>query len=132
MSDTHEIEILLVEEVLDRQSKRLQTFLLYTSILDRLCGPLCEALLLDPPGSGQETLEHLERANLAGVNGLTWEQGEDAYTDENTILPAFRADAVPLDVLVTDTDFKSPSTWDGWEMDPIKFPDPKAFFDWSA
>ena len=51
---------------------------------------------------------------------------------ENTILPKFRADGVPLDVLVTDTDFKSPSTWDGWEMDPAKFPDPKAFFDWSA
>jgi alpha-glucosidase (family GH31 glycosyl hydrolase) len=51
---------------------------------------------------------------------------------ENTILPKFRADSVPLDVLVTDTDFKSPSTWDGWEMDPSKFPDPKAFFDWAA
>src|SRR6266550_2200107 len=51
---------------------------------------------------------------------------------EDTILPRFRADGVPLDVLVTDTDFKSPSTWDGWEMDPAKFPDPKAFFDWSA
>jgi hypothetical protein len=51
---------------------------------------------------------------------------------ETTILPKFRADGVPLDVLVTDTDFKSPSTWDGWEMDPAKFPDPKAFFDWSA
>jgi hypothetical protein len=51
---------------------------------------------------------------------------------ENTILPKFRADGVPLDVLVTDTDFKSPSTWDGWEMDPAKFPDPKAFFDWAA
>ena len=50
---------------------------------------------------------------------------------ENTILPAFRANGTPLDVLVTDTDFKSPSTWDGWEMDPSKFPDPKAFFDWS-
>jgi alpha-glucosidase (family GH31 glycosyl hydrolase) len=35
-------------------------------------------------------------------------------------------------VLVTDTDFKSPSTWDGWEIDTSKFPDPKAFFDWSA
>jgi uncharacterized protein YjbI with pentapeptide repeats len=32
---------------------------------------------------------HLERANLAGVTGLTWEQGEDAYTDENTILPSY-------------------------------------------
>ncbi|HWG13187.1 MAG TPA: TIM-barrel domain-containing protein [Streptosporangiaceae bacterium] len=51
---------------------------------------------------------------------------------ENTILPAFRANGTPLDVLVTDTDFKSPSTWDGWEMDPSEFPDPKAFFDWSA
>jgi alpha-glucosidase (family GH31 glycosyl hydrolase) len=51
---------------------------------------------------------------------------------ENTIVPKFRADGVPLDVLVTDTDFKSPSTWDGWEMDPAKFPDPKGFFDWSA
>jgi Glycosyl hydrolases family 31/Carbohydrate binding module (family 35)/Domain of unknown function (DUF5110) len=51
---------------------------------------------------------------------------------ENTILPKFRSEVVPLDVLVTDTDFKSPSTWDGWEMDLSKFPDPKAFFDWSA
>ncbi|MFE2427309.1 TIM-barrel domain-containing protein [Streptomyces sp. NPDC059373] len=51
---------------------------------------------------------------------------------ENTILPAFRSEGVPLDVLVTDTDFKSPNTWSGWEIDPAKFPDPKAFFDWSA
>ncbi|TDP92943.1 TIM-barrel domain-containing protein [Labedaea rhizosphaerae] len=51
---------------------------------------------------------------------------------EDTILPRFRADGVPLDVLVTDTDFKSPSTWDGWEIDATKFPDPKAFFDWAA
>jgi uncharacterized protein YjbI with pentapeptide repeats len=32
---------------------------------------------------------HLERANLSGTTGLTWEQGEDAYTDENTILPEY-------------------------------------------
>ncbi len=32
---------------------------------------------------------HLERANLAGVSGLTWEQGKDAYTDENTVLPQY-------------------------------------------
>ncbi|MFE0388364.1 TIM-barrel domain-containing protein [Streptomyces bungoensis] len=51
---------------------------------------------------------------------------------ENTVLPAFRAAGVPLDVLVTDTDFKSPNTWSGWNFDPAKFPDPKAFFDWSA
>ncbi|WP_329139099.1 carbohydrate-binding protein [Streptomyces sp. NBC_01476] len=51
---------------------------------------------------------------------------------ENTILPAFRSEHVPLDVLVTDTDFKAVNDWSGWEMDPAKFPDPKGFFDWSA
>ena len=54
----------LVEEVLQRQSESLQTFLLRTSILERLCGPLCDAVLLDPSVSGQATLEVLERANL--------------------------------------------------------------------
>jgi Glycosyl hydrolases family 31/Carbohydrate binding module (family 35)/Domain of unknown function (DUF5110)/Carbohydrate binding module (family 6) len=51
---------------------------------------------------------------------------------ENTVLPKFRSEGVPLDVLVTDTDFKAPAAWDGWEMDPKKFPDPVAFFDWAA
>ncbi|MFB7244122.1 alpha-xylosidase [Streptomyces populi] len=51
---------------------------------------------------------------------------------QNTILPAFRSEGVPLDVLVTDTDFKAVNTWSGWEMDPAKFPDPQGFFDWSA
>ncbi|MGA2974179.1 MAG: LuxR C-terminal-related transcriptional regulator [Spirochaetia bacterium] len=54
----------LVEEVLQRQSQSIQTFLLRTSILDRLCGPLCDAVLRSPSASGQETLENLERANL--------------------------------------------------------------------
>ncbi len=54
----------LVEEVLGQQSESLQTFLLRTSILDRLCGPLCDAVLLTPSGSGQATLEYLEHANL--------------------------------------------------------------------
>ena len=54
----------LVEEVLQRQSESIQTFLLRTSILDRLCGPLCDAVLGSPSASGQETLEYLERANL--------------------------------------------------------------------
>jgi len=54
----------LLEEVLERQSREIQNFLLYNSILERLCGPLCEAVLGTPSGSGQETLEALERANL--------------------------------------------------------------------
>jgi len=54
----------LVEEVLGQQPESIQTFLLRTSILDRLCGPQCDAVLGSPSASGQETLEYLERANL--------------------------------------------------------------------
>ena len=54
----------LVEEVLQQQPESVQTFLLHTSILDRLCGSLCEAVLLDSSADGQATLEYLEHANL--------------------------------------------------------------------
>jgi LuxR family maltose regulon positive regulatory protein len=57
----------LVEEVLQRQPDHVRSFLLQTAILDRLCGPLCDAVLLDPAVSGQEVLEYLERANLFTV-----------------------------------------------------------------
>ncbi|WP_138753093.1 LuxR C-terminal-related transcriptional regulator [Paenibacillus sinopodophylli] len=55
----------LIEEVLERQSANIQSFLLQTAILDRMCGSLCDAVLcLGSPASAQETLEDLERANL--------------------------------------------------------------------
>lgn len=54
----------LVEEVLGQQEARVQTFLLRTSILERMSGPLCDAVVLDPTPSGQATLEYLEHANL--------------------------------------------------------------------
>ncbi|MCB0153614.1 MAG: tetratricopeptide repeat protein, partial [Anaerolineae bacterium] len=78
----------LAEEVLNRQTPAIQQFLLQTSILSRLCGPLCDAVLSGgalrlrsgqagepgsraefPPAhqsvaSGQEILEYLEQANL--------------------------------------------------------------------
>src|SRR6266487_2330604 len=74
----------LVEEVLGQQSERLQTFLLRTSILDRMSGPLCDAVLLDPSGSGQATLEHLERANLFLVpldNERRWYRYHHLFAD---------------------------------------------------
>jgi hypothetical protein len=46
------------------------------------------------------------------------------------ILPKFRQNGVPLDVLVVDTDFKARNTWNGWQMDQSKFPDPQGFLDW--
>ena len=54
----------LVEEVLQHQTERVQAFLLHTSILDCMCGPLCDALLFDSSVSGQTNLEYLERSNL--------------------------------------------------------------------
>ena len=70
----------LLEEVLHRQPPEMQDFLLQTSILDRLCGPLCDVVLsrgaevrkrgeeeaVSLPSS-QKMLETLERANLFTV-----------------------------------------------------------------
>lgn len=52
----------LAEEVLNRQPEEIQSFLLSTSILDRLSGPLCDAVA--GRQNSQEVLEYLERANL--------------------------------------------------------------------
>jgi ATP/maltotriose-dependent transcriptional regulator MalT len=52
----------LTEEVLSRQPEDLQRFLLQTSILDRLSGPLCDAVT--GRTDGQASLEQIERGNL--------------------------------------------------------------------
>ncbi len=52
----------LVEEVLARQPQRVRSFLLQTSILDKLCGALCDAVTGQKRGQGM--LERLERGNL--------------------------------------------------------------------
>ncbi|HEY4387324.1 MAG TPA: AAA family ATPase, partial [Ktedonobacteraceae bacterium] len=52
----------LIEEVFQRQSASIQTFLLQTSILNQLSASLCDAVL-EQDGS-QQMLEQLERANL--------------------------------------------------------------------
>jgi LuxR family maltose regulon positive regulatory protein len=52
----------LVEEVLQRQPDRIQAFLLQTSILGRLSGPLCDAVT--GQGGGKAMLEALDRGNL--------------------------------------------------------------------
>jgi LuxR family maltose regulon positive regulatory protein len=69
----------LVEEVLEHHPPELQDFLLKTSILDRMSGKLCDAIIIEseraqppgkspaagiPAGSSQSVLEHLESANL--------------------------------------------------------------------
>ena len=63
----------LMAEVLERQPVPVRRFLLVTSVLDRLCAPLCDALLARDPDSAaasspaissQQVLEELEGANL--------------------------------------------------------------------
>jgi len=73
----------LMEEVLQSQPQGIQSFLLQTAILDRLTGPLCDAVLggevedlnigavsttIEPRprgcSPGQEMLEYLDRSNL--------------------------------------------------------------------
>ncbi|MBN1260539.1 MAG: LuxR family transcriptional regulator, partial [Anaerolineae bacterium] len=66
----------LVGEVLHQQTESVQTFLLHTSILERLTASLCEAVWMNPeaaevalppapsPLASQSILEYLEGANL--------------------------------------------------------------------
>ncbi|MEK4117643.1 AAA family ATPase [Paenibacillus sp. FSL W8-0919] len=54
----------LVEEVLDRQPMAVQAFLLRTSILERLCGSLCDDVMFEESVSSNETLLELELKNL--------------------------------------------------------------------
>ncbi|MFN8482285.1 MAG: LuxR C-terminal-related transcriptional regulator [Anaerolineae bacterium] len=79
----------LLEEVLFQQPASIQTFLLRTSILDRMCGPLCEAVAYEDdrpvlPASGQEMLEYLERANLFIIpldGGRRWYRYHHLFAD---------------------------------------------------
>jgi LuxR family transcriptional regulator, maltose regulon positive regulatory protein len=60
--DNRHIADYLTAEVLDRQPEEIQTFLLRTSLLERLSGPLCDAVL-ETEGSAR-VLGELERSNL--------------------------------------------------------------------
>jgi LuxR family maltose regulon positive regulatory protein len=72
----------LVEEVLQHQPPYIQAFLLQTSILERLCGPLCDAVT--GGNDGQVTLDSLERANLFIVpldNRRHWYRYHQLFAD---------------------------------------------------
>jgi LuxR family maltose regulon positive regulatory protein len=74
----------LLEEVLRQQPETVQKFLLHTSILDRLCAPLCDAILRNPSVSGQGTLEYLEHANLFIIpldNERRWYRYHHLFSD---------------------------------------------------
>ncbi|TRX39998.1 TIM-barrel domain-containing protein [Flavobacterium restrictum] len=62
-----------------------------------------------------------------------WYSKYEKYTSsyyQNTLLPKFRLEKVPIDALVVDTDWKSPNQWNGWNWNNTLFPDPQSFIDW--
>jgi LuxR family maltose regulon positive regulatory protein len=72
----------LVDEVLARQSEDNQSFLLQTSILGRLTGPLCDALTGHT--DGRDMLDRLEQANLFVValdNRREWYRYHHLFAD---------------------------------------------------
>ncbi|MFL7870518.1 MAG: LuxR C-terminal-related transcriptional regulator [Anaerolineales bacterium] len=98
----------LVEEVLLQQPENIQTFLLCTSILDRLCGSLCDAVLPDPSTPGQETLEYIEGANLFLVpldNERRWYRYHQLFADllrqrlQEASIPGRGEKGIDVDVL---------------------------------
>jgi LuxR family transcriptional regulator, maltose regulon positive regulatory protein len=54
----------LMDEVMSRQPENIGVFLRRTSILDRFCAPLCEAVVDTEMESNEEILSYLERSNL--------------------------------------------------------------------
>ena len=72
----------LVEEVLDRQTDEVRSFLLATSVLERLSGPLCDAVTGQTGGASM--LVELERSNLFLVpldENRTWYRYHHLFAD---------------------------------------------------
>ncbi|WP_432523645.1 LuxR C-terminal-related transcriptional regulator [Kineococcus sp. SYSU DK006] len=72
----------LLEEVLQRQPSHVRAFLLRTSVLGRLTGPLCDAVTGGPGGAA--LLEDLERQNLflAALDGRRrWYRYHQLFAD---------------------------------------------------
>ena len=86
----------LAEEVLQRQPRHVQQFLLQTSILDRLTGPLCDAVTGHDGGKAE--LAALERGNLFLVpldDRRQWYRYHQLFAD---VLHARLRDEQPGDV----------------------------------
>ena len=84
--DDRHVADYLIGEVLSRQPEDVQRFLLHSSILERMCGPLCDALMDNDEASGgsQGILEHLEQANLFIVpldNKRRWYRYHHLFAD---------------------------------------------------
>jgi LuxR family maltose regulon positive regulatory protein len=88
----------LVEEVLAHQPDPIRTFLLQSAVLDRLTGPLCDAVT--GLSGGSQTLEALDRANLLVIaldDRREWYRYHHLFADVlRARLLAEQPDLVPL------------------------------------
>lgn len=57
--------------------------------------------------------------------------GSYSASDYRDVVRRFREEDVPLSVLVVDTDWKAPHSWNGWNWNRDLFPDPEGFLDWA-
>ena len=85
----------LLDQVLHRQAPYIQRFLMRTSILERLCGPLCDAVLASslesqdmseetPFPNSQQALEYLERNGIFVIpldNRRQWYRYHHLFAD---------------------------------------------------
>jgi len=60
----------LIEEVLQQQAESIQTFLLRSSILNRMCGSLCDVVLLDSSASGQKSPSEVVKKSMEMLKKL--------------------------------------------------------------
>ena len=136
----------LVEEVLGRQPEGVQTFLLQTSILSRMCGPLCDAVLGKDEGRGmtdeKETtsgtssfrlhpsslmLEYLERANLFIIpldNERRWYRYHHLFADllRQRLHQSFRSSGTDAERRMNELHIRA-SQWyedNGFEMEAFQ------------
>jgi LuxR family transcriptional regulator, maltose regulon positive regulatory protein len=108
----------LIDEVLERQPAPLRRFLLQTSILERLTGPLCDAVTGEQ--DGRAALERLERGNVFVVrldDRRQWYRYHHLFAD---VLQARLRDELPGEVGVLH---RRASEWyeqDGQPADAIR------------
>ena len=120
----------LVEEVLQRQPQRTRSFLLQTSILDKLCGTLCDAVTGQKQGKGM--LEGLERGNLFVVpldDKRLWYRYHHLFAD---VLQAHLLEEQPDQLPALH---RRASEWyeeNGWRSDAIRHALCAEAFEWAA
>jgi LuxR family maltose regulon positive regulatory protein len=103
----------LVEEVLDRQPDDVRAFLVQTSVLDRLSGPLCDAVTGQSDGKARLTM--LDRANLFLVpldDSRRWYRYHHLFAD---VLQAYLLDERPHEVALLHS---RASIWYGENGEP--------------